>query len=166
MAQTATSKATSINSKRLPAIYGKINLHGVSRIVDYGCGRYIEHIRANIDPMTQYLPFDPFNQPDEINMATRNACADGAQGIGIISNVLNVIDDDLAVENVIDDCLRLTNGGMLYITVYEGDRSGVGRYTGADSYQRNMTVKQWEKWLLESGYLVYRENGLLCVFNG
>ena len=45
--QTHTSKNTSINKEKFPRIYTHINwnyLKGM-RVLDYGCGRYTEHIR-------------------------------------------------------------------------------------------------------------------------
>ena len=63
----------------------------------------------------------------------------------VCSNVLNVIDSDGEVSRI---CHRLeeiatTTGGTAYVTVYEGDRSCVGRQTGADSYQRNAPLRDY-----------------------
>ena len=58
-AQVITSKNTSINSSKLPAVYNKINweelwvewvtqnngLNPIGIILDYGCGRYTQHIQ-------------------------------------------------------------------------------------------------------------------------
>lgn len=146
MKQTFTSAATSINSSRLPAVYGK--LPAVPRVLlDYGCGRYVDHIRSAL-PGTYYLPYDVFNQPPAVNAATL-AAVDGYHYNGVpvsvvCSNVLNVIMEDAIIEGIaanIRDIIR--DGGTAYITVYEGDRSGQGRQTGPDQYQRNQPLRDY-----------------------
>ena len=37
----------------------------------------------------------------------------------------------------------LKNDGKLYIGVYEGDKSGIGKQTGKDSYQRNEKLESY-----------------------
>ena len=59
MKQEFSSANTSINSTKLPAIYGKINWEKVRKkwyetheevswpfVLDYSCGRYTDHIKA------------------------------------------------------------------------------------------------------------------------
>ena len=98
MAQSFTSSATSINKERLPAVYRKASLS--ARIVmDYGSGKYTEHIQRFVNEQHRtYLPFDPYNQPDDRNAATAtlvcNAMYMHLPVDVICSNVLNVIDDD------------------------------------------------------------------------
>lgn len=53
--QTRTSKNTSVNSWRLPAVYNKVDWDRLKQayslstdcplVYDYGCGKYTEHIR-------------------------------------------------------------------------------------------------------------------------
>lgn len=167
MAQKATSKTTSINSKRLPAAFSKINLHQYYRVVDYGCGRYTDHIRAAMPDGVEYLPYDPYNQPETVNAATLETCADGRSALVVLSNVLNVIDDWETVAAVCRHALLLSGRfGNVAITVYEGDRSGVGRYTGADSFQRNLTLAEWEWELSRRGFYCCRERGVIWLFGG
>ena len=61
-----------------------------------------------------------------------------------ISNVLNVVrekDVRLSILRMAKE--RLKNEGKLFITVYEGDRSSVGRKTGTDQWQNNMKTTQY-----------------------
>lgn len=51
------------------------------------------------------------------------------------TNVLNVIDSEAARGDVVR--LAATKAAALLITVYEGDGSGTGRQTAADSWQEN-----------------------------
>lgn len=148
MAQTYTSAATSINSGRLPAVYGRIPFRAGGLVMDIGCGKYTDHIRSALSGTT-YLPYDPYNQPDDVNNSTLfavlQAICDGAPVDVVCSNVLNVIDDDdtlLELADWIGHIVRAT-GGTGYITVYEGNRSGTGRQTGPDQYQRNEPLRNY-----------------------
>lgn len=162
MAQTYTSAATSINAKRLPAVFKKAPFPGHGFLLDYGCGKHIEHIRSAVtDAGMVYLPYDPYNQSDETNEAAKDlvkwASAHPPRPIPVTvvcSNVLNVIDDDGTIRFIADQIETIVErtGGTAYITVYEGDRSGIGRKTGADQYQRNEPLRK---------YLEYFRNGTI-----
>lgn len=147
--QTLTSAATSVNKAKLPAVFRKASLpHQL--VLDYGCGKYTDHIREYIRAMHKvYIPFDPFNQPDDVNRTSAayivNAMHAHFPVDVICSNVLNVIDDDETVRRIarnIEDVVS-TTGGIGYVTVYEGDRSGIGRQTGRDQYQRNAPLRDY-----------------------
>ena len=163
--QTYTSKNTSINSGKLPAVYRKANL-SAPLVMDYGCGKYIDHIQKHVnDQHRTYLPFDPYNQPEVRNTATatiiRNALHRKLPVDVICSNVLNVIDDDMTVceiaqliENIVTE-----SGGTGYITVYEGNRSGTGKRTGSDQYQRNEPLRNYLRFFRNASV----HNGMIVV---
>lgn len=163
MKQSVTSANTSINSKRLPAIYGKICLNEGDRVLDYGCGRYTEHLtRYCLENHAELFPFDPFNIPEWKNKETREKLKNRPATIGIMSNVLNVIDSDEAIKEAIKNALSLISG-KLYITVYEGDRTGHGKYTSNDSFQRNMKRKEYIPMLENMGFNVEMKNRMIIV---
>ena len=152
MAQTYTSAATSINSGRLPAVYGRIPYFTGRVVLDWGCGRYTDHIRAALPGHLAYLPYDPFNQPEEVNRDTlalvRIAVHTQTPVTVICSNVLNVIDNEDEIRSIaawIQYIVQKT-GGIGYVTVYEGNRSGTGRKTGPDQYQRNAPIRDYLKY--------------------
>lgn len=139
MTQTYTSAATSINSAKLPRIFAAVNLPGFV-VLDYGSGRYTEHILQHVNAQgSAYYPYDPYNQPDDVNTYSRKyvrlAHVAGVPTVAILSNVLNVIQEDDVVIDIVNDALTLT--GDVLISIYEGDRTGNGRQTGPDQYQRN-----------------------------
>lgn len=165
--QKATSKTTSINKTKLPAIYGKLaKLDGIGTIdyiLDYGCGKYTDHITAWCDERgIKYLPYDKYNQDDTTNDTSLEtalmAKIAGMRIIGVCSNVLNVIDDNGALQDVVNDLQFHTN--MAFYTVYEGDKTGNGRYTGTDSYQRNLPLKGYTKYIrnaaIKNGMIIAR----------
>ena len=58
----------------------------------------------------------------------------GHRLLAICSNVLNVIDSDDALNETLEVLACAQN---VAITVYEGDKSGIGRATKDDCWQRN-----------------------------
>ena len=162
MNQSYSSASTSINSKKLPSVYGKIKpsaLGCLDLILDYGAGRYVQHIREYVHSTAcradgerpVYVEYDKYNQSEETNAVAFNAlmlaeCLGHAVAI-ISSNVLNVIDSDdtvAAIAEWLDK--KAKTGEDIYVTVYEGDKSGVGRQTGADAYQRNLKTREYLRW--------------------
>lgn len=148
MAQTYTSAATSINSGRLPAVYKRIPIRTGEILFDLGCGKYTNHIRAAL-PGIKYLPYDPYNQSDEVNNGSLaelvQAIRSGTPVNVVCSNVLNVIDDEETIRDTAEWLRKITKatGGTGYVTVYEGNRSGAGRQTGTDQYQRNEPLRNY-----------------------
>ena len=153
--QKFTSANTSINSTKLPKVYTKVQLTGA--VLDYGCGKYIGHIRHHLYENDAYLlPYDPYNQSDEVNFDTMRKLKkimENGEHLNIVcSNVLNVIDDDEMIQMIADRIQRWIErtDGTAYITVYEGNRTGVGRQTGKDQYQRNEPLVFYRKFFKNS----------------
>jgi len=167
--QTFTSSATSINRSKLPAVYRKANLrHGM--VMDYGCGKYIDHIRDHVFSLHKaYFPYDPYNLTDDENAATATLVCNAMYlhiPVDVVcSNVLNVIDNDDTVRQVARHLEEITSatGGTAYVTVYEGDRSGIGRQTGKDSFQRNAPLRDYVRFFsipvtVRNGMIIVNEN--------
>jgi len=129
MKQRFTSKQTSINSTKAPAVYSMkraVNVMTGKTVVDIGGGRFDTAAEAARVYGAAVSIYDPFNRTPEHNAAVLA----GSYDVAVISNVLNVIDSEAARGDVV----RLA---ALLITVYEGDGSGTGRQTAADSWQEN-----------------------------
>ena len=146
--QKYTSANTSINKTKLPKVYSNTKFSG--KVFDLGCGKYTVHIRRHLEKENStLLPYDPFNQPANVNADSLNKVLNSIrkhEPVNVVcSNVLNVIDDDNEVQKIckrIEYIVRKT-GGHGFLTVYEGDRSGIGRKTGADQYQRNEPIRNY-----------------------
>lgn len=162
--QTYTSKDTSINREKLPAVFRKASF-GSRVILDYGCGKYTEHIRQYLLGKYVYLPFDPYNQTEEVNKASRfvlSLATANRDPVDIVcSNVLNVIDDLDTIQSIADEIQSITaaTGGTAFITVYEGNRSGTGKQTGKDQYQRNEPLRSYLKYFSNATI----KNGMIVV---
>lgn len=163
--QTYTSAKTSINREKLPAVFNKAPLSSLF-VMDYGCGRYTDHIRKAVESHGAiYLPFDPYNQSsetnqntmDKIDLATRKHISVDV----VCSNVLNVIDSDEVVAHIADAIEKIVTvtGGTGYVTVYEGNRSGTGKKTGPDQYQRNEALREYLKYFTRATI----KNGMIIV---
>ena len=134
--QSFTSSATSVNRSKLPAVFRRAQFpHRL--VMDYGCGKYTDHIRDYLRTLHRdYLPYDPYNQDDGTNATTATLVCNAMHlhyPVDVVcSNVLNVIDDDDTVRKIARHIVEITtaSGGIGYVTVYEGDRSGTGRHAG------------------------------------
>lgn len=156
-----TSANTSIN-KRVPAVFKKVDWQEGTINLDYGCGKYPEYA-------TQYLaeqgvinvPYDPYNY-------ITDTPRDGYYDTVTLSNVLNVVEDFGERVRILQKCKwYLKRGGMLYITVYEGDGTGEGRETKPDCWQENRKLKSYYDEVMEVFYLGYTKikNGVMEVCN-
>lgn len=168
--QNYSSSATSINRSKLPAVYRKATLSRTTPfVVDYGCGKYTDHIQSALKEQCKVLyPFDPYNQSEAVNKHTWDfilwAKRNHIEVDVVCSNVLNVIDGDDVVSRIaytLED-IATTTGGTAYITVYEGDRSCVGRPTGRDQYQRNAPLRDYLRFFHNATI----KNGMIIIKGG
>lgn len=162
MKQKFTSAGTSINSEKLPKVY-RYGLPAGSVIVDYGCGRYTEHLKANANGRgLQWYGYDPYNRTEAENADALQILAEKAADYVISANVLNVIDSDQAVNAVIRAAVNGSRKAAVF-TVYEGDKSGRGRQTGRDQYQRNERKVAYVERIRDLGYKAARKGDYIIV---
>lgn len=139
MKQQYSSADTSINSSRLPAIYGKLpwlkegNLSDLGNVLDYGCGRFIE----NYNLPSNVRGYDPFNYNRPENLT-------GNYDKVLSSNVLNVIcEREVRVDVLRRMKEQLRPGGVCLVTVYTGNGSSVGKTTKKDCWQENRKLRSY-----------------------
>lgn len=152
--QKYTSKNTSVNSKRVPALFSKFCFEGKS-VLDYGCGKYPEIIKEYVESCSgKYFGYDPYNLGNEI---PKNQKFD----VVTISNVLNVIQEEEVITRIIDDAMRIAD--LAIVSVYEGDKSGFGRKTKEDCYQRNQSKNWYYHFINNIGYQVEIKHGCILI---
>jgi len=168
MKQKYTSAATSVNAAKLPKVFRKLPpLPRHSLLFDYGCGRFTDHIAAAV-PGVMYCPYDPFNQPADVNARSlyyvRIAMHIHYPVTVVCSNVLNVIDSDDEVQDIAATIRQIidASGGTAYVTAYAGNRSGIGQQTGPDQYQRNAPLRDYLRFFPGAAI----ENGVIVVRSG
>lgn len=123
--QRYTSANTSINSTKLPRLYKLVSERiGNAKVIDYGCGKYFDNYKLP----DNYVGYDPFNKPDDKVLKNKYEYA-------LCSNVLNVIMEPEVRVSLLNTLKKLAD--TIFISVYEGNRSGVGEQTKDDCYQLN-----------------------------
>lgn len=145
--QQYSSKTTSIN--KIAKIYKIATKYGYivknDYILDYGCGKYLQHAQNYaIDNGFLVIGYDPYNQHEHVNtMNMEHTTMQHVTGI-VCNNVLNVLTDS-DMEPVLEHLQDLSTDYALTImfSVYEGDRTGNGRATGKDQYQRNDKLAEY-----------------------
>lgn len=164
MNQKHTSRNTSINSSKLPAIYNKPIYWNGKSVIDYGCGRYTMHLKAQAKAQgaATWAGYDPYNQTAEVNAETAQKTAD----IVLCSNVLNVIDNVDSIYQAIRWMWRHTNkGGQMCVTVYEGNGTGEGKETqNGDSWQRNEKLKAYLRYFHMLGIPADAHHGMIVAY--
>ena len=126
ISQEFTSENTSINSKKLPAIFRMVSFEPGTINLDMGGGKF-----DNVaDYLSEYdvtnLVYDPYNRTKEHNReVVKTIRQAGGADTATCSNVLNVIKEPEARRNVLVNMSKLVKpGGEIYITVYEGSGKG------------------------------------------
>ena len=150
-----SSKNTSINTTKLPAVYNKIDFDLLknSTLVDYGCGRpetqklIREHLSYyNIN----FVPYDPYWCTEEQNKYALTVLNKGDYNIFVSTNVLNVLEDEpligaLGYINMLGK-MAYENANWdkhFFVSVYEGNGSGIGKISKKDCYQRNEKTSKY-----------------------
>lgn len=142
--QDKTSAATSINSAKIPALYGKVKFDAGTINLDIGGGKFdnvTEYLKGK--GVTNYI-YDPYNRSAEHNSKVAKLTEEGKSDTVTISNVLNVIDSLDGRQQVLNNAVDAVKpNGTVYITVYEGDGSGSARITGKDQFQLNRKTTEY-----------------------
>ncbi len=136
MKQSFTSRNTSINNKKLPAVYNRAEKHIHGKVLDYGCGKYTALIEAHAKAHGfAWTGYDKFNQTAQHNAHTFRKAY------------------------VVISC-----GNKLLIMVYESDKSGKGRRSQADCWQENRKTADYLAEIERAtGYKEHVENGVIIA---
>lgn len=162
MKQKYTSANTSINSTKVPAMFRRVRWDPGTKNLDWGGGKYDTATRYLETKGVQNVIYDPFNRSEAENAAALASTYDTAT----LSNVLNVIaEPEIRKEAVLGALAHLKTGGMLYISVYEGNHSGRGRESKPDCWQCSMPLKAYAKelawlhpWILRGMIMIVKED--------
>jgi len=161
--QRFTSAETSINSKKLPRGYKYADIPAGAVVLDYGCGKHVEHLqRTATDRGWTWYGFDPFNRTETENRPAVDVIETRNADYVLCCNVLNVIDDSETVDDVIRAAVSACKVAAVF-TVYEGNRTGTGRQTGRDSWQRNERRAAYVDRIRSAGYQVTRKGEYIVV---
>lgn len=129
MKQRFTSKQTSINSTKAPAVYSMkraVNVMTGKTVVDIGGGRFDTAAEAARVYGAAVSIYDPFNRTPEHNAAVLA----GSYDVAVISNVLNVIDSEAAQADRQPPTVGKKTGAPLIIWTKSPPLSRVGMLPG------------------------------------
>lgn len=133
--QSQVAKGFGVVAKRIGWERGTVNL-------DLGGGRYDHGVKFLAGHGVDSHVLDPYNRPQEHNERVSKLVSGrgGADSVTVF-NVLNTIKEPEVHHDVLRSAKEhLKPGGKLYLSVYAGDKSGTGRRTKTDSWQRNEPV--------------------------
>lgn len=143
--QEITSQDTSINSKKLPAIFNKklaFELFAEDSInVDLGGGKF-DNVLDTYEHFTNVV-IDPFNRSFDENFKGIFYLQNKGADTVTLSNVLNVLSNESDIHNVLMQAENFAD--VCYITVYEGDGSGIGKET-SKGFQRNAKLATYKEY--------------------
>lgn len=181
MKQQYSSEKTSVNIKKFPRVYtSKIFLETLKDgviITDIGAGKYSavdkmfgENIFVNdryreaykdIDlSKIKYYPFDKYNRSEKVNVHTLKQIV--KTDVVIISNVLNVIKEHQIRIDILDLAKSFLNNGKIFISVYVGNKSGIGKVTKS-GWQENRVLKSYIKEVSEVFDNYFIKDGLIVI---
>ena len=127
-AQEHTSKNTCINT--IPSLFKKVRWQPGTCNLDYGGGKYETTTLFLAMQGVKNKVYDPYNRTEEHNNRILEYIILNRARTATISNVLNVIKEKECRKYIIRKCYyNIELDGFLYIKVYEGDKSGVGKTT-------------------------------------
>lgn len=142
--QNYNSAVTSLN--QVSRVHTSIDWQPNTVVLDYGGGKFDKATEYMKDKGVLNLVYDPFNRSSVHNSEVLQYLNEygGADSV-ICANVLNVIQEDDVVKNVLKDLDKYCkSGGKIYICVYEGAKTDVGKNDDKrKSYQRNMKTKSY-----------------------
>lgn len=134
--QKYSSANTSIN--KVGRLY-KVFCHKPpdGKVLDFGAGKYRKG--------TIFLRDKGFDV-DSYEPSLKDNLPSGKYKTVLISNVFNVIAEDEIILEILKTCKELLeSNGRVLITVYEGDKSGKGKPSKEDCYQRNARTAEYIK---------------------
>ena len=132
--QKYSSANTSINKVgRLYKVFCHEKPNG--KVLDFGAGKYRKG--------TIFLQGKGFDV-DSYEPSLHDSLPNDKYNTILISNVFNVIAEDEIIIHILKTCKELLElDGRVLVTVYEGDKSGKGKQSKEDCYQRNARTAEY-----------------------
>ena len=163
--QTESSAKTSINKSKMATPFKKIDWKEGEVNLDYGGGKFDNADEYLQTKGARNLVFDPFNRSAEHNAEIIKQTNKNPADTGTMTNVLNVIDSEASqIEALTNLSEGVKDGGKVYISVYEGSRTGKGKKTSS-GYQQNKKTKDYLKTVQQVFPNAKLEKGMIVATN-
>lgn len=158
--QTITSKNTALNQIAKTFTEKKYSdLFKDAIVLDYGCGKgmscdyCVEELQVE-----KWYGYDKYHEPytdmeiiSEFIRDVERGKEGNKKAVITVNNVLNVLQDRQAIREIFHFTLRMISllNCTVIFKIYEGDRTGNGKITKKDCYQRNEKTSAYEEMLRE-----------------
>lgn len=141
-AQKISSKDTCLN--QVPALFHSkhFEFHDNTVNLDIGGGKYNIAIEFLKSKNITNIIYDPFNRSEDFNVKSEKIAKDLVDSV-TITNVLNVIQEEEVRLNLLEcayQCLK--NNKKIYIQIYEGNKTGIGKITKR-GFQANLRTQSY-----------------------
>ena len=135
------------NSHKLPFAFTHLNKEGVfkkgSVNIDIGGGIYNEAEELLKKSNAINLVYDPHNRTKEHNDKVLNIVSNKKADTATINSVLNVIDNEVTQLKVLNQAKNtVKQNGKILISVYQGNKDGVGKDT-IEGFQQNKKTSEY-----------------------
>lgn len=130
--QEYTSKETCHNHWQLPQLFKLATFEEGTTCVDYGGGAFDTSVKFLEGKGVTAKVYDPYNRSAAHNKVVLE-WVDEIGGVDYVtsSNVLNVIKEEEVRLNVLHNMQLIAKpNATIYFVTYEGNRSGIGAYSG------------------------------------
>ena len=159
--QTITSASTSINTLNKAYKLIENEYTNGSLVFDYGCGKYNTNKEYAEECGYEWLGYDPYNRSEDENIVCIRRLENKYPEVIMCNNVLNVLENSNIINNVLCDISHHAGKDTdIYITIYEGDKSGVGKVT-TKGYQRNEKLNNYIGYINEWFDVVCKTGNIL-----
>ena len=152
--QRISSKNTSLN--QLPKVAKMLEINKRTVLLDYGCGGYSKFQEFTEAQGGKFYGYDPYWKSPEENLRALNC----NPNLVVCANVLNVIMEEEILKSIL---LQLRSFGCeVYIQVYEGDKTGIGKKTSR-GFQRNQKAEEYKELICKYfGKVERKGNVFIC----
>lgn len=163
MKQEFTSKNTTSNYNRVPALFKKINWVCGTINLDIGGGPYDTATDYLKDFGVSNLIYDPYNRSEDHNLMVKSIISSNKPHTSTLSNVLCVIKEkEVRIEllNFAKD-----NSNILFVSVYPGSGTVIGKITKKDCWQENRKLNSYLEEVSQIFLYVVMKRNLIISWN-
>lgn len=161
--QIISSASTSINCSKVPSVFSKVNWIPHTVNFDNGGGKFDTATDFLKTQLVENLIYDKYNRTGEHNLNIEKRLNNRKADTSTISNVLNVIaEKDVRIEVLRNSKNAIKKGGNVYISIYEGDKTGIAKET-TKGYQLNRKLSGYVDEVKEVFDNVTVKNGIIIA---
>lgn len=154
--------ATSI--KQVPALFKKVYWMDGTTNLDIGGGKYDLGSEYLSTKGVMNLILDPYCRSEIQNRIVTNLLSSRKVNTVTISNLLCVIKSKAERGRILRSAKNhLRKNGLCYISIYEGDKSGIGKKTTINTWQNNKKLHEYYDEITKIFFTTTIRNGIIIA---